>query len=368
MLKYSGSHLPRTGLIGVVLVILLIAVGLQPERLVSWATDVRYHALFAEAGGLVPGNDVTVSGTKVGLVHDIALQRGKARVTFTVDGTVPIGSHTTAHIRTGSLLGERKLTLESVGDEPLRPLSTIPLSRTSSPYTLTDAVGELTTNVAGTDTQTLNQSLDMLSATIDQIAPQLGPTFDGLSRLSRSLSSRNGLLGDLLRSASDVSGILSERSRQVNALILNANDLLAVFNERRQAIIELLANVSAVARQLTGMVHDNERELAPALEKLNAVAAMLEKNRDDIAAALAGLAKFSITQGEIVASGSIYNAFVPNMAMPPMLQPFLDYAFGFRRGVDAGQPPDSVGPRAEFPFPVNAIPEIPLSAIPEGRP
>jgi phospholipid/cholesterol/gamma-HCH transport system substrate-binding protein len=116
------------------------------------------------------------------------------------------------------------------------------------------------------------------------------------------------------------------------------------------------------------MVNDNEHELAPALEKLNSVSAMLEKNRDVVADALDGLRKFMITQGEIVASGSIYNAFVPNMSMPPMLQPFLDYAFGFRRGVNAGQPPDNAGPRAEFPFPTNGIPEIPLSQIPQGHP
>ena len=55
----------------------------------------------------------------------------------------------------------------------------------SSPYSLTEAVADLTTNTAGTDTDALNQSLDTLSATLDQIAPQLGPTFDGLTRLSQ---------------------------------------------------------------------------------------------------------------------------------------------------------------------------------------
>ena len=35
---------------------------------------------------------------------------------------------------------------------------------------------------------------------------------------------------------------------------------------------------------------------------------------------------------------------------------FLDYALGYRRGVNAGQPPDTAGPRAEFPFPYNGIP------------
>ena len=30
-----------------------------------------------------------------------------------------------------------------------------------------------------------------MSATIDQVAPKLGPTFDGLSRLSKSINGRN---------------------------------------------------------------------------------------------------------------------------------------------------------------------------------
>ena len=54
MLKYRGSNLIRAGIIGVILIVLVIAVGLQPERLWSWATALRYQALFAEAGGLAP--------------------------------------------------------------------------------------------------------------------------------------------------------------------------------------------------------------------------------------------------------------------------------------------------------------------------
>ena len=40
---------------------------------------------------------------------------------------------------------------------------------------------------------------------------------------------------------------------------------------------------------------------------------MLEKNRDNIAKALPGLAKYQLTQGETVANGAYYNAFVPNL-------------------------------------------------------
>jgi phospholipid/cholesterol/gamma-HCH transport system substrate-binding protein len=356
MLKYRESNLVKAGFIGAVLMILIIAVGLQPERLLQWATSIRHQALFTEAGGIIAGNDVTLSGIKVGSVSDISLQNGEALITFTVEGKYPIGSQTTAHIRTGSLLGERVLTLESQGEGKLRGTDVIPTSRTSSPYSLTDAVSDLTSNTAGTDTVSLNQSLDTLSQTLDQLAPQLGPTFEGLSRLSRSINGRNENLANLLESAADVTTVLSQRSNQLNTLFLNANDLLGVLSDRRQAIVDLLANTAAVAEQLTGLVADNEAELAPTLERLNSVTAMLEKNRDNIGKILPGVAKFQITQGETLANGPYYNAYVPNLQPAQLLQPFMDYAFGFRRGVNAGQPPDNAGPRAELPLPYNAIP------------
>jgi phospholipid/cholesterol/gamma-HCH transport system substrate-binding protein len=356
MLKYRGSKLIRAGFIGVVLIVLVIVVGLAPEKLVQWATSIRYQALFSEAGGLAVGNDVTLSGIKVGSVTGISLDNGDALVKFTIAGKYPLGSQTTAHVRTGTLLGERVLTLEPEGSGTLDPNSIIPVTRTSSPYSLTEAVSDLTANTAGTNTASLNQSLDTLAATIDQIAPQLGPTFDGLTRLSRSLNNRNENLSQLLKSAGEVTGILSQRSQQVNTLILNGNDLLGVLVDRRNAIVDLLANTSAVSRQLTQLVANNEKELAPTLERLNRVNAMLEKNRDNLAKTLNGFKNYQITQGETVSNGYYYDAFVPNLQPAELLQPFLDYAFGFRRGVNAGQPPDTAGPRAEFPWPYNGIP------------
>lgn len=356
MLKYRGASLIRTGFIGTVLILLIIIVGLQPQQLWSMATSIRYQALFTEAAGLSTGNEVKVSGFTVGTVSDVTLDKGKALVTFAVDSSVRLGSETTAHIRTGSLLGERVLTVEPAGDGSLRAAGVIPVSRTSSPYSLTEAVSEFASNTGDTDTASINQSLDILSETIDRVAPQLAPTFDGVSQLSQMLNERDGSLRELLSSAANVTGILSERSEQVNTLLLNANDLLGVLEQRRYAIVNLLANTSALSQQLSGLVKDNEAELAPTLTKLNAVLEMLQRNRDNIGKALAGLAKYQVTQGESVNNGAYYEAFVGNLTPGPAIQPFLDYALGFRRGVDAGQPPDNAGPRAEFPFPRNGIP------------
>ncbi|NKY25206.1 MCE family protein [Nocardia gamkensis] len=338
MLEYRGSHLARHGVIGVVLAACVIAIGLQSQRFIEWADSVRYQAVFSEAGGLAAGDDVLVSGMRVGRVSDVSLRRGDAWVTFAIDETIRLGDESAAQIKTGSLLGKRVLTLVSAGEHTLRPSGVIPLERTSSPYSLTDAVGDLAANVSEIDTGALNRSLDMLSATLDRIAPQLGPAFDGLTQLSRSINSRNGSLRDMLHATADVTAILGQRGEQVNALILNANSLLGVLAARRQAIVDLLANTAAVARQLSGLVADNEAELAPTLDRLNSVVAMLEKNRDNIAAAIPGLAKVALTQGEAVSGGPFYNAYVANLIPAQLIQPAIDQAFGI-------QPP------SQFPIP-----------------
>lgn len=356
MLKYRGAHLVRSGFIGVTLIVLIIAVGLQPERLLAWASSATYQAMFTDTAGLSVGNAVTRSGIRIGQVSDVSLRKGKAVVSFSVDTRYPMGEQTSAHIRTGTLLGERVLTVQSAGRGKLHRGDIIPLTRTSSPYSLNDAVGDLTTNTAGTDTATLNQSLDTLSATLDQIAPQLGPTFDGFTRLSRSLNDRDDTLRGLLSSAAKVTVVLGQRSDRINTMLLNANDLTGVLNDRREAIVALLDGTATLSQQLSGLVADNRAALAPAMDKLNTVAAMLEKNRDNISKALPGLAKYQLTQGEAVSGGFHYDAYVANLLPGQMLQPFLDYALGFRRGTNAGQPPDNAGPRAELPLPYNGIP------------
>ena len=79
------------------------------------------------------------------------------------------------------------LALESAGSGTLSPNAVIPASRTSSPYSLTDAIGDLTTNTAGTNTDSLNQSLDTLADTLRacEIDEARWPSFE------RALSSLN---------------------------------------------------------------------------------------------------------------------------------------------------------------------------------
>ncbi|MFW0787013.1 MCE family protein [Gordonia sp. CPCC 206044] len=332
MLKYRGTGLVRFGCIGVALIIMTVMVGLNMAKATMWFTSVTYEADFAEAAGLASGADVQVSGVRVGSVSDVRLVDGNARVSFTVNTSTRLGRTTAVQIRTGSLLGQRIVTVEPSGPGTLGPSDVIPVARTASPYSLNDAVNDLTTNAGGIDTVSLNKSLDTLSKTMTDVAPDLGPTVDGLAELSRGINSRNSNLRQLLAATGDVSAVIANRANRVNSLILNSNMLLDVLVQRRQAIASLLVNTSAVAQQLTKLVAENEKQLAPTLTAMNSVMAMLERNRENIAKALPGLAKVSQTQGEAVSSGPFYQAYVANLLPGPLLQPFIDKAFGLKPG------------------------------------
>ena len=164
--------------------------------------------------------------------------------------------------------------------------------------------------------------------------------------------------------------------QQLNTLILNADDLLSTLVSRRQAIVRLLSSTSTVAKQLSGLVHDNEAKLAPSLAKLNSVTAMLESNRDNLSKAIPGLAQYEITQGETVSSGFYYNPLIPNLFQYQFFQWLVDYSFGFRAYGAPGSPTGQRRTAGIVPVPVQpepwrgddrfgAIPRKKLKAGPE---
>lgn len=93
-----------------------------------------YFAYFSDAGGIKPGNSVLVSGYKVGKVNEVSLAGDTAKVTFDIDRKVVIGDQSLAAIRTDTILGERSISVSPAG---AGQATTIPLSRTTTPYTST---------------------------------------------------------------------------------------------------------------------------------------------------------------------------------------------------------------------------------------
>ena len=225
MKSFAERNPVVVGLVGVALTGVVVLVALNYNNLPFVNSQKQYSAYFSEAGGLAPGEAVQVSGYEVGRVSSVSLEGSHVLVKFKVDDSAHLGDRTEAAVKTKSLLGSRILEVVPRGDGELS--TPIPIERTTPPYQLSDALGDLATTVDHLDTGVLSQSLDTLAQTFAKTPPDLQSAVRGLSRFSQSLNHRDAQLRNLLSNANKSTKVLAERSDQVVTLITQTNALLA---------------------------------------------------------------------------------------------------------------------------------------------
>jgi phospholipid/cholesterol/gamma-HCH transport system substrate-binding protein len=322
-MKKTRSRTVSLGIIGIVVATAISLSALQVDRLPFIRSGATYTAYFADAGGLVPGDQVQVAGVRSGRVEQVRLDGAKVYVRFTLNESIVLGNKTSAAIKTNTVLGRKSLEVTPSGSGSTRTDDTIPLDRTTSPYSLTDALGDLSNTVKGLDMDQVNKTLDALSTTFADTPAPLRSALDGVTQLSRSLNARDKALTDLLGRAQNVTKVLADRSNQVNALLVDGNELLGELDRRRSALSQLIVYVNGLAQQLTGLVNDNEAQLKPTLDRLNSVLALLQSNKENLSKALDGLGPFAAALGEQVGSGPYFQAYVSN-ASTRSLQMLVD--------------------------------------------
>ncbi|RBO87509.1 phospholipid/cholesterol/gamma-HCH transport system substrate-binding protein [Nocardia puris] len=353
LMSEQRSPAVTIGVVGIVLAIAIALSALQFDRLPFIRGGATFTAHFADAGGLLPGDPVQVAGVRSGRVEDVELDGARVLVRFTLDEAIVLGDRTSAAIKTNTVLGRKSLEVAPQGEGALRRDDTIPLERTTSPYSLNDALGDLAETVDGLDMVKVDQTLDALSETFADTPAPLRNALDGVTELSRTINARDRALSELLTRAQNVTKILSDRSAQINALLLDGNELLGELDRRRTAIGQLIVYVNGLAQQLRGLVADNEAQLRPALERLNSVVDILQRNRQNITEALDGLGPFAAALGEQVGNGPWFNAYVVN-ATSVGLQPLVD-ALVWPEHLPADlrnfflNPPPSIGPAVQEP-------------------
>ena len=372
----------RGGLMGVVVVLLVVAVGQSFTGVPMIFAQPAYYAQFGDTAGLSTGDYVRIAGVDVGQVKSMKIEGDRVVIGYTLGGT-RIGNDSTAAIRTDTILGRRNIEIVPKGTEPLPPGGILPLGQTTTPYQIYDAFFDVTKAASGWDTQMVKRSLNVLSETIDQTYPHLSSALDGVERFSDTIGKRDEQINQLLANANKIAGVLGNRSEQVNALLVNAQTLLGAINARGQAVSALLERVSAVSEQVKGLIDDNPN-INKVLEQLRIVSDLLVERKSELAEGLTLAAGLVTSLGEAVSSGPFFKVMLVNLLPYQLMQPFVDSAFK-KRGIDpekfwgdAGLPawrfPDPNGERFEngapAPGPVvlEGTPEHPGPAVRAGTP
>jgi phospholipid/cholesterol/gamma-HCH transport system substrate-binding protein len=302
-------------------------VGLVAGVLIAFSADdiplfggggTDYVAEFAESAGLKADGEVRIAGVKVGKVTSVSLDGAKVRVGLRVRDAW-VGDRSKVSIEIKTLLGEKYLAIEPAGTAEQNPDETIPLSRTRSPFDVTDAIGQLSANVQQLDTGRLGQSFQVIADTLKNTPPDLRGALDGLSGLSKTISSRDEQLSTLLANTSQVSKIAADRDTQVTKLISDGNQLLGELQRRKQAVDALLSGSRTLAAQLHGLVADNQAQLNPALVQLDKVTGLLQRNQDNLSQGLRQMAPFVRVFTNTLGNGRWFDGYLCGLIPPTSL-------------------------------------------------
>jgi phospholipid/cholesterol/gamma-HCH transport system substrate-binding protein len=315
--------------VAAVLVVALIGGGFLAVRALLFA-PTTITAFFPTATSIYVGDDVKVSGVKVGTIDSIVPQGTDTKMTIKVDHGVPVPADAKAIIVAQNLVAARYVQLtpayrSSDGGPKMADGAVIPLERTGVPVEW-DEVKKQLERLATDLGPTSDVSTTSVGRFIDSAANALDGNGDKLRQTLAQLSGAARILAD---GSGDFVGIIKNLQIFVTAL-RDSNDQVVQFNDR-------LATLSSV---LDGSKSDLDAALSNLTVAITEVTRFVAGTRNQTAEQLEGLRQVSQTLVDVkmdfeqvlhVAPNSFANAYniydpdtgsprggfsIPNLASP----------------------------------------------------
>lgn len=215
MTKSSWRHARRSAVV-IICVTATVLVG-SSWRPVRQQQLADYCATMPDSVGLYVGNPVTQMGYKIGEVHTITPTNNSVRVDFSIHGNRILPVDVRAVTRSSSLLADRELEL--VGNYNTGPRlaegTCIPLSRSSTPKSLSEVIGSTT---------------DFLN----EITPDGSTNISGtVAGLNAALKDAGPGINELLTTSSTVLDAPDRAISDIRSVIVNVAELTSTLREMR---------------------------------------------------------------------------------------------------------------------------------------
>ncbi|HVT19819.1 MAG TPA: MCE family protein [Mycobacteriales bacterium] len=310
------SPLP-IGIAGVLVVVLLLVFAFEIGNLPLINSGHTVYAEFTDAASLQKGANVRIAGVQVGKVTSVKLQyvEGQGnlvRVGMRVSGGPHIGADTTANIKIETLLGTVYVALNPTPTGDLAN-NTIPVDRTTTPTSITEAFIGLGKRAGEIDTKQLAKSFRVLADTFKDTPGEVRASLVGLEKVSRAIASRNNQLTSLLGKANDVTATIASHDEEIRKLIDDSSLILRTISQQRAVVHQLLVSTAQLAQQLTKLVAENRKVIGPALKELDRTLRILRANQRNLDQTLHLAAPFVRDFTETLGNGRWFETTLTNL-------------------------------------------------------
>lgn len=241
----------------------------------------EFSARFVDVTGLTEGDDVRMSGVKVGTVSSIeVVDDQQALVTFEVDGNRKIPTSVSAAVKYRNLIGRRYLDVDVGTGDPndlLRPGSTIPVSRTQPPLNLTVLFNGFKPLFQALRPDEVNK----LSYEIIQVLQGEGGTVESLLRhtgsLTQTVARKDQVIGQVVNNLNSVLGTVNQRSPELSGVLDQTQQLVSGLSKQREPIGHAIDSLGGLTDTTAGLLEQGREPLKRDINHLGDMAENLNQ-------------------------------------------------------------------------------------------
>ena len=293
-----------------------------------------YTAVFDDATSVNRGDDVRISGVKVGTVTDVSIADNRlAKVSFTIRKGVRVNAGSVIQIKFRNMVGQRYLSVEpppppsgSGGSSDIQPASaTTGAASTIAPghtFGVDETRPALDLTVLFNGFRPLLRMLNpkdvnALSAQIIAVFQGEDATVDGLLKSTASLTStlaeKDQVIGQLITSLSGVMTTVDERSGQLDTTLVAMQQLVSGLSEDRASIGDSIEGMAVLTTRVSDLMTDIRPPLRQSIAHVGVLAANLDKHSTQVDSFLKKLPVKLDRIGRLGSYGSWLNFYLCSM-------------------------------------------------------
>ncbi|WP_179476062.1 MCE family protein [Mycolicibacterium vinylchloridicum] len=250
------------------------------------------NAIFTTATGIYPGDDVRVSGVKVGTIKAIEPQGTQTKLVLDVDRDVPIPKDAKAIIVAQNLVAARYVQLTPAYRNNVGPKmdddAVIPLDRTAVPVEwdeVKEQLMKLATDLgpqSGVSGTSVSRFIDSAANALDGNGDKLRQTITELAGVSRVLASGSGNIVDIITNLQTFVTTLRDSNEQVVMFQNRLATLTSVIDGNRSDLDGALKNLSVAIVDIQRFVAGSRNQTSEQIQRLTNVTSNLLENKMEI--------------------------------------------------------------------------------------
>lgn len=278
----------------------------------------QYHAVFSDATGLNAGDDVRISGVRIGTVNSVSvLNRDTAEIGFDVEAGRVLPAATSAVIKYRNLVGQRYLALvaqpSADANATLRPGDVIPLARTTPALNLTTLLNGFKPLFVALSPGDVNK----LAYEIIQVLQGEGPTMDSLlshtASLTSTIAGKDKVIGQVIGNLNTVLDNVNARAPELTGLIGELQELVTGLAAQRKPIGNAISSLNGLAGTTTDLLTKARPPLREDIAGLRSLSGTLANNKDTVNQVLSILPRQVESFTNSASYGSWFNFYLCRM-------------------------------------------------------